>query len=120
MSSSQSSTASSEQGGLGRGYDKGLAKAMMATGNLMGINTEKNVMKAFVWNELFPKVKFLQPEDLSATGIVSNIIRNHLNYRKYDWSVVWEKLAKKVTVKTINGKRNGITQMIEKQEFKSK
>jgi hypothetical protein len=58
---------------------------MMATGNLMGINTEKNVMKAFVQSELFPKVKFLQPEDLSATGIVSNMVRRHMNYKKHDW-----------------------------------
>jgi hypothetical protein len=63
MSSSQSSSAS-EQGGSGGGGDAGLAKAMMATGNLMGIDTEKNVMKAFVWNELFLNVKFLQPEDI--------------------------------------------------------
>jgi hypothetical protein len=84
MSSSQTSTAS-EQGGFGGGDDGGLARAMMATGNLMGINTEKNVMKAFVQSELFPKVKFLQPEDLSATGIVSNMVRRHMNYKKHDW-----------------------------------
>ncbi len=47
MLSSQSLT-TSEQGGLGVGDDEGLAKAMMVTGNLMGINTKKNVMKVFV------------------------------------------------------------------------
>ncbi len=92
----------------------------MVTGNLMGIDTEKHMMKAFVWSKLFPKVKFLQPEDLSATGIVSNMVRRHLNYKKCDWGVVWEMWAKKATVKMTNEKRNGIMQMIAKQEFKSK
>jgi hypothetical protein len=119
MSASQSSTAS-EQGSLGGGDSEGLTRAMIATGNMMETEAEKNAMRAFVWSELFPKVKFLQPEDLSSTGIVSNMVRRHLNYKKRDWGVVWEKWAKKVTVKTINEKRKGIMQMIAKQEFKSK
>ena len=116
---SPSHSTASEQGDLG-GRDEGFTRAMMATGNMMGTEAEKNVMRAFVWRELFPKVKFLQPEDLSSTGIVSNMVRRHLNCKKHDWGVVWEKWAKKATVKTINEKRNGITQMIAKQEFKSK
>jgi hypothetical protein len=105
---------------MGGRDNEGLAKAIMVTGNLMGTDTEMNVIKAFVWSKLFPKVKFLHQEDLSSSGIVSNMVRRHLNYKKHDWGVVLEKWAKKATVKTINEKRNGITQMIAKQEFKSK
>jgi hypothetical protein len=119
MASSNGSTAS-EQGGSGGGDNGGFTRAMIATGNMIGTEAEKNVLRAFVRSELFPKVKFLQPEDLSSTGIVSNMVRRHLNYKKRDWGVVWEKWAKKATVKTINEKRNGITQMIAKQEFMSK
>jgi hypothetical protein len=46
------------------------------------------------------------------------MIRKHLNYRKHDWGVVWEKWAKKAIVKMINEKRNGIMQMIAKKSLK--
>lgn len=63
---------------------------------MVDIDVEKGMVKTFVRNVLFSKAKFLQPEDLNVTWVVSKLIRKELGYKSQAWVAVWETWAKKV------------------------
>jgi hypothetical protein len=93
---------------------------MMATGNLLGVQHKKILLKAFVEEELVPRCKFLQPEDLDTNGLVSKKVRKHLNYKRDEWEHPWNVWAKREMKRAIIEKRNGIAQSIANQEAKCK
>jgi hypothetical protein len=45
---------------IGEQNDEDLRRTMVATGNLLGVQHEKTLLKAFVKEKLFPRCKFLQ------------------------------------------------------------
>jgi hypothetical protein len=95
-----------------------LLAALKASGNKVSLKMEKDLVKTFVRNEVFPKAKFLQPEDLLVSGFISKLIRKSLGYKKGQWIEVWDTWAKALTVKTLNEKRNCVAQAIAKEETK--
>jgi hypothetical protein len=52
-------------------------------------------------------------------GIVSIMVRKHLEYKKKDWGSVWERYMKKTIKTAMNEKRNNVAQCIGNQEDKS-
>ena len=116
---SQTST-SNGFGGSGGNNDEDLTCVMVATGNEVGLDQEKTLLRAFVKSVLWRNVKFLQPEDLLVDAIVSRKCRKRLNYKKKNWGPAWENWAKREVSKAVNEKRNNVAQSIGIQETKSK
>ena len=116
---SQTST-SNGFGGSGGINDEDLTRVMVATGNEVGLDQEKTLLRAFVKGVLWRNVKFLQPEDLLVDGIVSRNCRKCLNYKKKNWGPAWENWAKREVSKAVNKKRNNVAQTVGVQEAKSK
>jgi hypothetical protein len=62
---------------------------MVATGNLLGVQHKKMLLKACVKEELFPRCKFLQLKDLATNGMISKKVRKYMNYKRDEWEQPW-------------------------------
>lgn len=100
--------------------DKHFDRTLEATGNQVSKKAEEALAKAFVKDQVWRNCKFLQPEDLVEGGIVSNMVRKHLGYKKKDWGPVWDRYMKKTVKTAMNEKRNNVAQSIGNQEDRSK
>lgn len=107
-------------GSSGTQNDEHLHGVMVATGNEMGIEEEKTLLRAYAKTDIFRDVKFLQPEDMRVDGILSKKCRKKLAYNKKDRRTAWESWVKKEVSKAVNEKRNNVAQSIGVQEAKSK
>jgi hypothetical protein len=82
-------TATGMDSAIGKQNDEDLRRMMVATGNLLRVQHKKTLLKAFVKEELFPRCKFLQLEDLATNGLISKKVRKHLNYKRDEWEQPW-------------------------------
>lgn len=101
----------------------GLWRQLQRTGNAPEKSGMRRALREFVRTDLFSKAKFLVSNDLTADGKVSNMIRKKCfdsRYDKNEWAVEWESWARKLTLKTINDRRNTLAQAIMNSVTKGK
>lgn len=90
------------------------------TGNGMTGKARDGIARAMMRNEVFKKQKFLQPEDLTVDGNVSNRMRRTFGHKKKHWLKEWETWGRSLAWKALNEKRNNVTQIISEHEKNSK
>ena len=113
-------SAGTGDGSSGTKNDEHLHGVMVATGNEMGIEEEKTLLRACAKTDIFRDAKFLQPEDMMVDGIPPKKCRKKLAHNKKDWPTAWESWVKKEAPKAVNEKRSNVAQSIGLQEAKSK
>ena len=59
-----------------------LLEALRRNGNLSTKEVEEAMVRDYVRKVLFPKIKFAQKEHLYIDGMISKMVRKHLNYSK--------------------------------------